>query len=713
MAVAFLFYPVQTFFAEDEGEQLGLSRQDSSLPKEGDDVPLGLSETEISREEYIPPEEEMPPVEENGEELTLGKSQLIASFGIQVLDSQTAVAYTLAELKDALQNDNGILNVYLGADITLDIFGIAIHPSKKTVVVDGHYPLDGSGVDHTLTDANSNDINSTIRIQYINGTKHLTVKNMTIVGKNAMGAFSVYDAVPNVTLTYENVTYRGPSLVYNRTGVTRFLGTTYLEIVSGYAGSEGEPVEGNKVEIGGHATFINEHIFYTAFYLVKSNTSLTILDDAEVYVRVTKKELIYNEASQPVITVGKNATFKVEVAKGMFYSMDYYMQAKSFTVKSGGKVDITQTGAGVLPTLRVAGDLTVEQGGTFHIKNIASGAAYPLLQFTTGGTAYFKDPLSVVLYSPNGKLMQWYGLAGKTVIDTGLAQLWTTAMPLPETGSIIDPPLYEWKKADGSNIQITASAQYDTNLSVTSNYTADDPGILPTNSTFNMQTARILALGGLFLTLEEPTDQIDFIRGTTAPGATVRINAQTAGGPVALTVYAATSGEYRAALPSRLVAGTLVTVTSNTAFHIRTTTATVSAGGLLRFKTVPENLAFLTTPIAASPQTIRRQDASWAIVVSDTRSAVNRWQLYASTPGPLAVSGTGLTLPGSLVFVNGSGQINELDASPTLIYASGADGDTTVSWPSDMGILVQDDPTITYSGKPYTGAVTWTLVDAP
>ena len=55
-----------------------------------------------------------------------------------IIDNNTVVVFSSAQLKSVLENDNGYDYVYFGSDITLDS-GIKISSSKVNVTINGTY----------------------------------------------------------------------------------------------------------------------------------------------------------------------------------------------------------------------------------------------------------------------------------------------------------------------------------------------------------------------------------------------------------------------------------------------------------------------------------------------------------------------------------------------------------------------------------------------
>lgn len=80
------------------------------------------------------------------------------------IDSKTVAVESSEELKETLEGNNEIETIYLAEDITL-ARGISILASKKTITIDGLYPIDGTGKIHTYTDINSAGSGDTIGVR--------------------------------------------------------------------------------------------------------------------------------------------------------------------------------------------------------------------------------------------------------------------------------------------------------------------------------------------------------------------------------------------------------------------------------------------------------------------------------------------------------------------------------------------------------------------
>lgn len=175
--------------------------------------------------------------------------------------NQSIIVNTLDELKSALINDNGVTDISLGADISLTE-GIRVNPNKKNVTIDG--------AGHRLSESNIlRGPHGTIYIDDQNGTKEVTIKNIIIDGKDFYGPVAVDFGVNNVVLNYEDVTYKGPQLVYNVHGFAKFSGVNNIDIVTNgdYSDPGQEIAESAGVEISGDFKATHEGQVDSAFGL--------------------------------------------------------------------------------------------------------------------------------------------------------------------------------------------------------------------------------------------------------------------------------------------------------------------------------------------------------------------------------------------------------------------------------------------------------------
>ncbi len=661
---------------------------------------------------------------------------------VTILSSNERVVNNYAELKDALSNDNGVTTVYFGNDITMQTTGVRIHPNKINVVIDGFNPLDpDQNQPYTLTDYSSATFTDTI---YINaaGPKTLLVRDLTITGKNYYGPISALDSatLSSLVITYERVSYNGPQIGYHRYGLIRFIDCS----VSIHGRNGGSP---------------NQE-FSEAKYLIfeGKNTIDTATSNYSIFwhpVGGTFK--ISNDSSLTLISANTSGTYGVFYADGSAYRVDIdigewavldmtisgvvaptgNVTLSSLTVQEGGSFYLRTTKAVTEAILAMGGNLTVNTKATFIINGYGS-AAYTAIAQRTGDIIINKDatfhiiasgsrlinlygralicndPLSVLLYNTSRDI-EATTTAGRVYVDAQQINYWETV----SEGGLDNPPLYGWKKADGSNFLIDgtlATGSGGNFSSLSSNYASGDlPETVPSAGTFSMVKARVLAFGRLELIVTIPTEKSEKITGVTAPGAIVRVSFSQQGINHTLPdVTADSEGVFSVNTGVPLEALTVITVKSSYQYLTSAANVTVSKKGTLEI-TVPDRIVFIDTKLTPDLKLAKRLDPDWHIVVSDTRGTGSEWSLYAQLIQPLTASDdTKPVLIDALVFVTNS--ITPLTSHRLLIYhhVSSSDDDVSkINWPAERGILIQAPINMTYSGLAYTAKIEWTLIDAP
>lgn len=671
-----------------------------------------------------------------------------------ILSNYERVVTSYAELKDALATDNGITTVYFGADITMTA-GITVHSSKTNVVVSGLNPLDpDQTTPYTLTDYSSALQTYTIFINS-SGIKSLLVSDLNIVGKNYYGTFSAYDtSVTNdLVITYQRVNYSGPQIIYHRRGLSHIIDCS-VSINGANGGSESsEFAEAKHIKFEGKNTIGFQSVTWAVFWHTNTTSSdhgtFEVVDNSSLSVTANNRNSTsaaygaYAALGGYVdITIGENAEFTIETSGSMNgLSSGSAAHFTSMTVRKGGAFNLTTTKAATTAVMQVNGDLSIADDASFII-NGYGGSGYNLLQQNTGdiivsegasfhlatGGTYSallllndrsficNDPASVLLYNTNGRTIQAITTAGSLHIEAEQVNYWTSA----GTGGLDDPPLYQWKKADGSNfiidgtIAIGASGNFS---SISSNFTdGDSPGSAPNAGTFSVVSARVLAFGRLELIIYAIDEESAAISGITAPGAAVRASYTEAGTDYVLPdTVADNDGFYSIPLESFPSQDTMVIVQSSFQYLSVISSTFVSPVEKLELS-VPEYLSFNAMGISSGAQMARRADADWKITVSDTRGEGNGWRLYVKAPVPLTLAADdGFILNNALVFVDDTEAITPLHTTEKLLvyqHTPSTDNDITIiQWASDQGVLAHI-PQRAVSGG-YRGNLEWILADTP
>lgn len=665
-----------------------------------------------------------PQAEENAEELDI----MPLTITTEGLEANEAMVDNFADLKTVLEDYAtyaGVDTIYLNGDITYQAGGITIHTNRNTMTIIGHPK--GQGGRHTINDIAGGQ-GAVVRIQK-NGFD-LTVRDVVINGKNYYGTFTVLDAYTGVTTSYENVTYNGPQITYNRRGIARYIDSS-ITIASTGGDPAQEVAELAQLEIGGNTTFTNTAGATSMFWFAGnfgSNQYMKVLDGARVTVNhnstASPYGFIYVEGlgaavnQRPEITIGQDASLAVSTRVG-FTHTDH--RVESIEIKQGGKLSIIQTSdPGNYPTVHLNSSLTVQTGGTLEVQRGANTRTSGLIRFyNTGGRVTFNNPKRVQLYNPYGRLITTR--TGTAVINgtVGAVNVWTTDKGY--TNSADNMPANIWNKNDSSsmNMSATLGTAAVTAASI-SNKAEGDPFTAEFNSSsFNTYAMPLLVMGNYFLDTDAIYPNDTAISGTAESDADIRVSYTNNGTPQALSATAGRGGTYSVPLPDAPVAqDTEMTVMSHRNYlKARHITKVLEQPSILRFLAVPDDLAFSTGNISALPQTVGRQDAAWTISVEDTRGTGSRFRVDASITQPLLGVGgaTTYTLPDALVYVDSTGQRHTLGSVPVTVYngTTGTSARTDIRWAADKGLLVSLGGGEGNPGIPYSTTVEWSLIDAP
>ena len=134
-----------------------------------------------------------------------------------IINGTTVVVFSSAELKEALENNNGYTYIYFGSNITLTS-GILISSNKSEVIIDGTY----NDIIYEYVDQKKLGTGDGIRVNSALNKK-VTVKNMKVVGYNYYGIIYVPESntFKDTVIEYNNINYVGPQISFNPSGLTR------------------------------------------------------------------------------------------------------------------------------------------------------------------------------------------------------------------------------------------------------------------------------------------------------------------------------------------------------------------------------------------------------------------------------------------------------------------------------------------------------------
>lgn len=409
-------------------------------------------------------EEEQTELSEEAVETT-GEPDLEAMEDIRPLgayvvleDGVSAIVTDFAQLKNAIEGDNGILNVYMGADIEILQNRTVIPASKPEFTLSGTDPR--TGIKYTMTEYNTAGLANIVVASGNNVTQKVTMADMNIVNQgDYYGLIGIEDGCKGVELIARNVEFAGRQFAFNRYGTLTFEGANSVTILRNSNGTNGEElaevlnviVRGSldvefqsadrnvfNMETGASrflvegSLTVNAPNIYATRGIINSN-----MDDTAVDIELGPGAAMYITASTRLVnglannlTVGAGATFRFE--------------------KTGGLADASY------PAIGLRKKLTVGTGATFYAGQSANGASH-LIRFMGvpsgmgGGIMEFNNPKQAVLIN-EGSLAMVYGAKSEEFnVTTQYLDYWTRGQGLG------DEPAYHFNKTqteDGQDIRI-------------------------------------------------------------------------------------------------------------------------------------------------------------------------------------------------------------------------------------------------------------------
>ncbi|MDR1917708.1 MAG: hypothetical protein LBQ05_01845, partial [Christensenellaceae bacterium] len=517
------------------------------------------------------------------------------------------VVGSFAELRVALQNATAPTTIYLSNDITISS-GITVPKTAGSIIIDGLYPLDGTGTIHSITDYNSGNSADTINVTAVSGAFDMTLQNLTFIGRNYYGMFYVQESPLNadITLTIKNVVYTGPQPIYNRNGITHIIDSNFtVDALNGTVCPVQEFGEVNSLILEGKVSVINNTNSSACLWFANQIPVFQIMPNAEISISVPNNYFIF--ADNPVrISFGANSSTIISTNTGMFYNADSNRHiASTVLIDTASSVTISQNvrNSGV-PTIRIQTALTVNENASLYVATKFTPAD-AILQFTQGATINFNNPRSVVLYNLGGNVFNFPSVSSTVNVNAYLVAIWAVATSFPNAGGLDDVPLHAWQKGDNSIITVTATAAGSTTQNVTSNITTGDSGGAMDTATFDIANADVLSFGNLPLSLDEFDKEAVVITGSTVPNANVRAAYS---GTVA-TGVADTGGNISLPLDVSVPITAPLTFKSNLVFLTNTITITKING--VDFTHLAKTLPFNDIAVPSNTAIIKRADSDW------------------------------------------------------------------------------------------------------
>lgn len=617
-----------------------------------------------------------------------------------IIDKNTVVVTTYAELKSAIESANEYNYIYLGADITLTA-GITIPASKTNLIIDGTY----ENITYTFTDRNTLNASDTISAANAAINK-VTVQNMNIIGNNYYGIIYVPEssAYKNIIVEYNNITYEGPQICFHPTGLTRFIDST-ITIKDTSLTAGGEVAECNKIELGGTTTITHNSKGNSAFWFRNSLPSLTILENAKAKFISPNRELFYDTTAL-TFEILKNAEFSVTTYNGLAYDT---FGTGTTTIAENASFTLKQTAyRGSYPAWYSYGPITANENSTLIIVN-----NYPSINtsnyniyFSTSSSAFIlNNPKKVILYNTTANTI-YTNTTTKFDFKFSRINLFNTAIDTLQNISETTRPTFSWyKTSDISEIKGTFTNAKTTIES--SNFTESDLTTLPALTNFNIHNKKIISIGLTPLLINPVTDESTAVTGFAAPNSSLLIKYNNE----SHVAVSDSTGAYTLNLEAPQPEGTSIEITvkeQNEPIY-QTKIITIVYVGEITIISAPTLIEFKMSSISKNP-IICPKTEDLIIKVSDTRAISTDWNLYA-TINHNPIDDNNNELPEAIIYKKDS-IITPLSESKTLVYEGKAKTTspeiTTITFAKEEGILLQILSSIKANTN-YKTTITWTL----
>ncbi|NRG45194.1 hypothetical protein HRF87_10515 [Bacillus sp. CRN 9] len=359
------------------------------------------------------------PLKQNEAQSSTVQQHAETQVEVKSVNSTETVVNSFQELKDALENDNGITHVILGNDISLTS-AIKINVNKQELTIDGH--------DHTLTETGgATGAWDGLYYKGANILKRVTVKNLNVKGKNFYGLITIEDGRNNVEQIFENVNYSGPQMVFNRGGKVIFKGVNDINIndytVSGSAHAH-EVAEVGSVEVDGELKVTHDNA-HAVFWSVTGNPQFKVASNAKMEIKTHTKGygIFYATGGYGDFIIGNSAKVKLDGRK----SLTGGRASKTFIVEPSAEVNVSRTGDDAQALIDVYGETKINEAAKFHVST-ENGYA---VQAVKVGTIEFDNPEKVLFSSLKSTAINNSFTSLTLNMETAAVKLWEDTSKTP------------------------------------------------------------------------------------------------------------------------------------------------------------------------------------------------------------------------------------------------------------------------------------------
>ncbi|MDL2220800.1 hypothetical protein LJC55_03945 [Eubacteriales bacterium OttesenSCG-928-N14] len=442
---------------EQSGEDAGQeqAQEDTQQLEQSEDTEQqeGIQEDaaieDAAQQEDAAAQEEQPPVETPAPL----PNPLNTSGYVVLEDGISAVVYTYEQLREAIEQDNGITTVYLGADFTILRNRIEINAKKAQFTLCGTNPL--TGTRHTLTEYRDPGLANIVLANGNTTTKKITLCDINVKSQGSYyGIMGVEDGVRGVEYIVRNVHYTGRQFIYAIYANIVFEGENTIIINQSTNGNAGQELgEFSNVTVRGSLRIEFYSTGYPVFKMNFGKTSFAVEGQLSLIAPnlPAAAGVIQGSGGDNAVdfTVKQNGSVHIVANNRLFYE-----EANTLTVEKNASFHYEKTGGlngDLHAAIRLRQKLVVGEGATFYLKQAASGASYFIRFYNvptalSGGVMEFDNPKLVTLIHEGARPMV-YG-AKKEQFNAVFEYLnyWTKAQ-----GAASDAPQYAYDMSQTPN----------------------------------------------------------------------------------------------------------------------------------------------------------------------------------------------------------------------------------------------------------------------
>lgn len=599
---------------------------------------------------------------------------------MEIIDSQSVKVFTSQDLKEALENDNGYLNIYLANDITLES-GITLNSNKEKIIIDG--TKDNK---YTLTGMNSVEVTDTIVATSSN--KEIVIRNMNISYTNTYGVVYVpLDTnYAGLLTTYDSINFNGTRLTYNPYGKVKIV-DSYITIEETNGVASLEVCVGNYVIIGGKTTVTSSSTNGSLFYFRNNlSPSIVFLCQSDVSLSTDTREFMTG-TNRLNFTILHDTKVNIVTANG-FISNPVY-GTNNVLIDERATLVLIQKAHQRIPMWSVFGNFMMKKGSNLEIINSYENTPADNYNLHFKGSScklILDNPNSVVMYSKNANIF-YANNQVEYQIKCKRINLWSNSKTLTSAGDINDLPLYSWYKDDGL-IEINGTFDSTTTSITSHNLTEEELTNLPELSNFLFQSKKQLSIGDAVINVHPINASKNKISGHTTSMADVLIKYN----DVSQIVAADSDGLFEYSITDAITDDTEIEIISNvsSSFIYGTRKITSPFDGELSIINATKVFTFSLVPLATSP-TIFPKTNDLTINVVDSRTTSSNWKIYAYIKTP-PTSQAGYALNDALIFKNFEDENIVLDENPKVVFngvdSGGVVENNIINWSKEKGPLL-------------------------